>query len=109
MIPPAPVTDLSARLENGKIALRWTAPGDDGTVGTASRYFVRYNQTPLASENWQAALDVEGEPEPAPAGTAESMQVAASLAAGTYHFGIISQDDAGNVSLLSNDAALSIR
>jgi hypothetical protein len=108
MIPPAPVRDLSARRENGKIVLRWTAPGDDGTVGTASRYFVRYNQTPLASENWQAALDATGEPEPAPAGTAESMEVAAPLPAGTYHFGIISQDDVGNVSLLSNDAALDV-
>jgi hypothetical protein len=108
MIPPAPVTDLSASRGNGKVILRWTAPGDDGTIGAASHYFVRYNQTPLASENWRVALDVSGEPNPAPAGTAESMEAAIPLPAGTYHFGIISQDDVGNVSLLSNDAALDI-
>ena len=41
--PPARITDLAVTdTSSGSVTLRWTATGDDGSVGTASEYDIRY-------------------------------------------------------------------
>lgn len=84
------------------ITLTWTAPGDDGNIGTASQYDIRYSVLPLNESNWTTAVQVDNEPVPKPAGQSESFTVT-DLQPGTdYYFGIKAVDEASNWSGLSN-------
>jgi hypothetical protein len=103
-LPPATVSDLGAisGVYQGEIDLTWTAPGDDGTTGTARSYTVRLNSSPITSFNWGTSTDVTGEPTPATAGTLQSMTVVGLNPGQTYYFAIRTKDDAGNESDVSN-------
>ena len=85
----------------------WTAPGDDGNVGTAAAYVIRYTTDTLAP--WVDWMDAPTPPAPQPAGTPESFTFAVDLEVGVnYWFAIKAVDDAGNWSGLSNLLCLSI-
>jgi len=96
------------------ITVRWTAPGDDGDVGTAASYDMRWSAVAPDTTNavafaawFTTATSVPNMPAPALAGTPQSVVVApvGGFAAGvTYYFVIRTRDEAGNVSLLSNVA-----
>lgn len=84
------------------VSLYWTAPGDDGTVGTAASYDVRWSLNPITPANWGSATPVTGEPTPAVFGTTQSM-VLTGLASKTVHFvAMTAADSAGNISAISN-------
>ena len=103
-VPPAAVTDLAASgATTSSVDLDWTSTGDDGLVGQATSYEVRYSTSPLTGENFgSATLVVSGVPSPAPSGQAESMTVGSLSASTMYYFGMKVHDDASGVSLLSN-------
>ncbi|HEQ98413.1 MAG TPA: hypothetical protein ENO22_03620 [candidate division Zixibacteria bacterium] len=86
------------------ITLTWTAPGDDGNVGQAAQYDVRYSVSPITEQTWNSATQADGEPAPAPAGDPESFTVDGLEANTTYYFAIKTADEAGNWSGLSNVA-----
>ncbi len=103
--PPAAITDLSATTgsTSGTVDLTWTAPGDDGTTGTASAYFVRYADTTIASESdWAAATDVAGEPTPQAADSPESMTVSGLTPGQTYYFMVRAEDEVPNLGGFGN-------
>lgn len=104
MIPPAAVTDLSAApgVSGKVIKLTWTAPGDDGNIGTATAYITKYNTVPITETNWNASSDVTGEPTPQPAGNSESMTVTMPYPGVLYYFAIRTQDETPNTSSMSN-------
>lgn len=105
MTAPASIMDLIATTGTnaGEVDLRWTAPGDDGSIGTATAYVVRYADSPIVSEfGWLAATDVDGEPVPQPAGSAENMTVSRLAPGETYYFAIKTEDEVPNTSNLSN-------
>ncbi|HZG77142.1 MAG TPA: DNRLRE domain-containing protein, partial [Paenibacillus sp.] len=55
-VAPAAVTDLSGSQTTWKSTqLSWTAPGDDGAVGTAASYDIRYHTAPITVNNWNDA------------------------------------------------------
>jgi hypothetical protein len=84
------------------VSLMWTAPGDDGNIGTAQGYEMRMSLAPIDESNWSGATLVAGAPPPLPAGTTQLM-VARGLSYGTtYYFAIKTVDDAGNWSPISN-------
>jgi len=88
------------------VTLTWTAPGDDGDVGTAAQYDLRYSLLPITSGNWQDATPVASIPAPQSAGSAESYTIE-NLASGTlYYFAIRAADEALNWSELSNVVSL---
>lgn len=88
-----------------QVTLTWTAPGDDGNIGTATAYDVRYNTAPINASNWDASIQVQNEPIPKPALSAESFTFSLTVEYDvTYYFAIKSVDDAGNWSGLSNIA-----
>ena len=101
--PPANVSDLSAsNISFTSLQLNWTAPGNDGSVGTAASYDIRYSTSPITLSNWSSAIQATGEPAPSVAGTAQSMTISGLTANTPYHFIIRTTDAVGNTSGLSN-------
>ena len=84
------------------IWLRWTAPGDDGFVGRASQYDIRYTTSALNTSSWNTAARVLNPPTPALAGTRDSCRVTGLLPQTTYTFGVKTSDEVPNWSGLSN-------
>jgi hypothetical protein len=84
-----------------EITLEWTAPGDDGNVGTASRYEMRMSTAvPDTSSQasfdswWASASVVPGVPSPVIAGTTQSVTISNGLNySTTYYFAMIACDD----------------
>jgi hypothetical protein len=104
-ISPAQVPDLTVtELSSGSIALSWTAPGDDGIMGTASSYDICYTTTGaiVSAADFTAATQVQGEPVPQTAGSAETFTLTGLTPGTTYFFALKTIDEAGNVSGLSN-------
>ncbi len=101
--PPATVTDLQASVATSSTdTLRWTAAGNDGTVGTASTYDIRYATAQIVDSTWAAATKTIGDPVPRSAGTAESFIVTGLLSGTTYYFALKTADAVPNWSELSN-------
>lgn len=92
----------SARAQTDSLRVDWTAPGDDGAIGTASAYEMRFSTSPLDEAGWSSATSVPGLPAPQPAGTRQSTMVRGLTSGTTYWFGIKTVDEAGNWSSLSN-------
>ncbi len=85
--------------------LRWTAPGDDGMVGRAQAYMLRYSTVPITDANFGSATPVAGGPAPRPPGSLETFAVTGLAPSTVYFFAIKTSDDAGNWSVLSNVAS----
>ena len=93
--------------EAADVTLRWTAPGDDGMVGQASEYAMRYSQTAIGADTlswWNAATPVSALLSPSPAGERDSVNVA--LPPGSYYFLLITADEVPNWSGWSNVASV---
>jgi hypothetical protein len=107
--PPSPVTDLSATgITPYSVNLHWTAPGDDGNIGMAAGYDIRYSVSPITTERkWLNSNNVYGGiPAPAPAGSNQTCIVSGLLPYTTYYFALKTVDDNSNWSTLSNCASV---
>jgi len=105
---PDAVTDLAlSGATTSTIDLAWTAPGDDGSTGTATTYDVRYSTSAINDGNWASATTVTGEPTPSVAGTSEAMTVSGLSADTTYFFALKTSDEVPNESGTSNSPSLS--
>lgn len=103
--PPARINDLQAEPgdDAGSIKLSWTAPGDDGNLGTASSYIIRYAKSAITTESaWSSATNISAEPPPQQAGFDESFTITGLNPGETYYFSIKAKDDVENLSELSN-------
>jgi Tfp pilus assembly protein PilV len=104
---PATISDLAlSGATETSIDLDWTAPGDDGSSGTATSYDVRYSTSLITEANWSSAIQATGEPAPSAAGSSESMTVSGLSGGTTYYFAMKTSDDAGNISSISNVPSL---
>jgi len=100
---PGAVIDLAVgSATESTLTLTWTATGDNGAVGTASQYDIRYSTSEITDDNWDSATQVDGEPAPKEAGTAESFTVTGLSPDTTYHFAMKTADEVPNWSELSN-------
>lgn len=104
---PAPITDVTATIQGNTVTLAWTAPGDDGSIGKATAYDLRYSTAPITAGNWVSATSVISPPLPAQAGMQESFNVT-NLPGGTYHFAVRAVDDVFQFSELSNVAQATV-
>jgi len=111
LTPPNAVTDLAVVADpEGAIGpmglfsltLEWTATGDDGDVGNAGSYDLRYSTAPIDDGNFGDAAQVSGEPVPGPPGATESHTVTGLDFGTTYYFALKVSDNVGNASPLSN-------
>jgi hypothetical protein len=85
--------------------LSWVAPGDNGNLGTASRYTIQYSTQAsdvlsFLGQVWTSTRVVSGS-----AGTTESETITGLTSEVTYYFAIKTFDQAGNSSSISNVAS----
>ncbi|MHC4598341.1 MAG: RCC1 domain-containing protein, partial [Planctomycetota bacterium] len=104
--PPAAVTDLRVRegTRQGTAILTWTATGDDGYVGTAMRYVVKFSTTRLTGESFDRATSFPQAWKVLPAGEEERHAIDGLTPGRKYFFAVKAQDEVGNTSDMSNAA-----
>ena len=93
---------LALAQSGDSVVVSWTAPGDDGAVGTASVYDLRVSEAPITAGTFTQALAVPGMPAPLASGAAQKVTVHGLTPGRTYYFAIRTSDDQGNWSGLSN-------
>jgi len=90
------------------VTLTWTAPGDDGSTGTAAQYDVRYSTSNISGTDtttwWSQATQCSGEPVPQAAGATQTFVVTGLQASRTYYFVMKTADEVPNWSRFSNVA-----
>jgi len=94
--------DAGAQVTASSVKVRWTATGDDGLVGQASGYDLRYSTSPIDSLNFGQVTRWMTMPMPSAAGETDSVTVAGLAPATTYYFAIKVVDEAANWSAISN-------
>src|SRR5262249_43970758 len=92
--PPGSIggLEVTGRFSNS-IRLAWTATGDDGDEGEATRYDIRYETDPLdeTTAPHAAAAPVSGRP--APAGSPDGAEPGGLLTDTEYHFAVRAVDE----------------
>jgi len=103
-IPPAAIRDLRTEdAGSGMWRVLWTAPGDDGSSGTAYRYEIRYSDRgPLTPENWSAARLYPQSWVPLSAGSLEEHVVSGFDPSVEYWVAVRAVDKVLNVGNVSN-------
>uniref|UniRef100_A0A8C7NG74 Chloride channel accessory 1 n=1 Tax=Oncorhynchus mykiss TaxID=8022 RepID=A0A8C7NG74_ONCMY len=72
--PPNKITDLNAEIEEDKVLLTWTAPGEDMDQGTATAYEIRFSEdSDLLRSNFSTAHLVTYDLSPKKAGSPEKL------------------------------------
>jgi hypothetical protein len=100
--PPIAIENLSAtNVSSTSITISWTSPGDDGSLGTAAKYDIRYSTEPIGDSNWSATIPLNNEPSPQAAGSTESLLVSNLIAGTAYYFAMKTADEAMNWSAIS--------
>ncbi|MCD4722958.1 MAG: right-handed parallel beta-helix repeat-containing protein [Desulfobacula sp.] len=102
-IPPGQVNYLSGTtgLLNGSIKLNFTAPGDDGLIGTSDHYEVRYSASPITQSNWDSASTYVQTWIPSLSGTTQMFSLSGFTPGQDSWFAIKAVDEAGNASNIS--------
>ncbi len=102
-ILPGAITDLNAGYAtSSSVALSWTAPGDDGDIGTVSGYEIRYHTIPITNALWEVSTLCPDYPTPVTAGGLQAYTVTGLLSSTKYYFAIKAYDERPNYSILSN-------
>ncbi|HZI13854.1 MAG TPA: lamin tail domain-containing protein, partial [Myxococcus sp.] len=100
-LAPAPAAQLDAVLEeDDSVRLSWRATGDDGALGRAARYELRFSDAVIDESNFgQAAQLTTGTP--GDSGTLETALADGLTLGRTYYFGLRIIDGVGNASALT--------
>jgi len=102
-IPPGSIGTLALQsASSDQIVLRWTATGDDGGIGTATRYDLRIATFPIDATNFGTATRVSPAPLPKTAGSAEQATIRALVPLTTYYAAVKAVDEYGNPGPISN-------
>ena len=100
----AQVTIIDAT--DNSVTLRWLAPGDDGTNGTATAYEIRYGSALLDVGNFASANLVSQTLTPLSSGTVQTYQVTALDPQVTSYIALRAADEAGNQSEITNSVVV---
>ena len=110
LAPPNRVTDLkivAKRPLSLEVELRWTAPGGDWDYGKAANYDIRCHTNPkaLTEERFQSqgiAVPAQLVPRPESRGNQQTVTVTVPWPNELFFFAIVSVDEGGQRSLVSN-------
>jgi len=109
IIAPSDITDLAvyegSTTNLSTIKIMWTAPGDDGSQGTADHYEIRFSTYEITEASWASATLFNDPPDPQTAGTFQSCYVNVLDPAVIYYFAIKAFDENDNVNQISNSPA----
>lgn len=95
--------EASAQQAWNSVTLSWTTPGDDGLLGTAAQFDIRYATSPITAASFASATRwTTGVPAPAASGAQQSVMVTGLSPATTYYFAIKTADEVPNWAGLSN-------
>lgn len=102
--PPAAITDLTTSNSTmDPITLTWTAPGDDGSAGTATGYVAKYSISgPITDATWDAATTYPQAWTPLSASSTENRVVSGLSSSSTFWFAIKAYDEVPNYGGISN-------
>lgn len=101
---PAAVADLTAVFGRTTARVGWTAPGDDGSTGTAAAFDLRVSNSPITESNFYSGTSV-ATGLPGPPGTQHCATLAQLVPCSGYYVAIKTRDEAYNWSALSNLAS----
>ena len=102
-LAPEEITDLAATDTGSNwLVVGWSATGDDGATGTASRYVVKVSASPIVEGNFDLAATVPNPPDPGAPGSGESMRIRGLDFSTTYYVAVKALDEFGNASPISN-------
>lgn len=100
---PGEVSSLEAHsADEDSVLLRWLATGDDGSVGTATGYEIRYSQQEITSDSWTEAAVFSQSLTPRASGEVEELTITGLSPSTLYYVALKVRDESGNESLLSN-------
>ncbi|MQY53032.1 MAG: T9SS type B sorting domain-containing protein [Firmicutes bacterium] len=108
---PAAIIDLVAEPGAGydRIDLSWTAPGDDGWGGMATKYIIKYATYNITADNFNSVTDVKERNVTVSGGNPDSETITGLASDTLYYFAIKTEDEVPNVSGISNIATAIIR
>lgn len=108
ILPPSPINDLAAttgRLR-GEIDLAWSAVGDNGLIGNATSYILKYSIDPIADQAaFDAAQTAAQNIVPGIPGTHEHFTLVGLAPGQQYYVAVEAVDKVGNKGGLSNAAS----
>ncbi|MDD5688391.1 MAG: DUF2341 domain-containing protein [Elusimicrobia bacterium] len=100
---PLAITTLSTGIAtSNSVVLSWTSVGDDGNIGTATTYDIRYATFSITTNNWNSVTQCNTEPTPLVAGNNQTYTVNGLNANTQYYFAMKAADEAPNWSGISN-------
>ncbi len=106
-VPPAAVTTLQASGACNAVNLTWTAPGDDGSTGTAALYDLRGSTVPITAASFSTSPQIASFAPTGAAGTSETFTHNVENCSPVYYYAVKTRDQAGNWSSISNIASAS--
>jgi len=103
-VPPAAINDLVATPGAGydRIDLSWTAPGDDGWLGMATKYTIKYATYNITAGNFDSVSDVKERNVTVSGGNPDNETITGLESDTFYYFAIETEDEIPNVSGISN-------
>jgi hypothetical protein len=111
VVSPSAIDDLIiTSASDSLVTLKWTAVGDDDTVGIATKYDIRYYTESITDSSWDYAVKVADSLLPVPkiTGTIDSITISGLSLKATYYFAIKVSDEVPNWSGLSNVVSVTI-
>jgi len=100
-MPPAAITNLQPFFGHTTAVLTWNSPGDNGNVGNATAFDLRYSSSPIDEGSFGSATPIPTG-SPGSPGTLNCAELSGLSPCSGYWFAIKTVDDAGNWSNLSN-------
>ena len=99
---PATVSLHITGQSDTSVTVSWISPGDDGNIGVAAEYDIRYSGSVIDTDvKWQEATQAANPPSPKSADSSESFVVDGLSPGSTYYFAIRTADEIPNWSGLS--------
>ncbi|HRF58965.1 MAG TPA: S8 family serine peptidase [Fimbriimonadaceae bacterium] len=96
--PGTPTGLVGIKRSASTIRVRWTASGDDGAVGSASSYELRYSKSPINAGNFASATLVTTVPAPAVSGSQQDAAISGLFPGDSYYVALRALDNVGNMS-----------